>query len=219
MNLGSLGRLLLLALSLIAAPALAQNRGEPGRFDHYVLSLSWSPTYCEAQGDRAEPAQCERARPFAFVVHGLWPQYARGWPESCQSPAPFVPEATLRSMLDIMPSRRLVLHEWRTHGTCSGLDPVAYFDAVRRAYKEVTIPDAFRQLDDYRTVTPAEVEAAFLKANPGLAPDMISVQCDSRRLSEVRICLNPALGFSSCPEVDRRACRRPRIVMPPTRGG
>ena len=216
---GRLARLLVLALALSSAPALAQQRGEPGKFDHYVLSLSWSPTYCEAQGERAEPAQCSRVRPFAFVVHGLWPQYARGWPESCRSPAPFVPEATLRAMLDIMPSRRLVLHEWRTHGTCAGLDPVAYFDTVRRAYGAVTIPERFRRLDDYRIVSPAEVEDAFLKANPDLAPDMISVQCDGRRLTEVRICLTPALGLASCPEVDRRACRTPRIVMPPTRGG
>ena len=31
-------------------PAIAQDRrqNEPGRFDFYVLALSWSPTYCEA---------------------------------------------------------------------------------------------------------------------------------------------------------------------------
>jgi len=214
---GVAARLLLAALTLWPALASAQEKGEPGRFDHYVLALSWSPSYCEAMGTRAEPAQCATARPFAFVVHGLWPQYERGWPESCQNPAPYVPEPVLRSMLDIMPSRRLVLHEWRKHGTCAGLDATAYFDKVRRAYQAVTIPEAFRRLDDYTMVVPGEVEAAFRAANPGLAADMIAVECDRRRLTEVRICMNRQLGFTSCAEVDRRACRASRVVMPPLR--
>lgn len=208
----------LIALALGGRPVAAQTRGEPGQFDHYVLALSWSPSYCESRGDKADATQCDSARPFAFVVHGLWPQYERGWPESCQSPAPYVPEPVLRDMLDIMPSRGLVLHEWRTHGTCAGVDPSAYFATVRDAYAKVVIPETFRHLDDYRTVAPGEVESAFLAANPGLAADMIAVQCDRRRLTEVRICLTRDLAFAACPEVDRRACRADRIVMPPARG-
>ncbi|MDQ0348345.1 ribonuclease T2 [Ancylobacter vacuolatus] len=209
--------LALAALLLWPAMALAQQKGEPGRFDHYVLALSWSPSYCESMGDRAEPAQCAGTRPFAFVAHGLWPQHKRGWPENCVAPAPFVPEPVLRGMLDIMPSRRLVLHQWRKHGTCDGADAAAYFAKVRRAYERVTIPEGFRRLDDYRMVSPGEVEDAFRAANPGLAPDMIAVACDGRRLTEVRICMDRALGFTPCEEVDRRACRAGRVVMPPLR--
>ncbi|TCK28901.1 ribonuclease T2 [Ancylobacter aquaticus] len=217
MRLARAAGLALAALLLWPALAFAQQKGEPGRFDHYVLALSWSPSYCEAMGARAEPAQCARARPFAFVVHGLWPQYGRGWPESCVTPAPFVPEPVLRAVLDIMPSRRLVLHQWRKHGTCEGSDSAAYFATVRRAYERVTIPEAFRRIDDYRMVSPGEVEAAFRAANPGLASDMIAVACDSRRLTEVRICLNRSLDFTPCEEVNRRACRASRVVMPPLR--
>ncbi|WP_371346905.1 ribonuclease T [Ancylobacter sp. IITR112] len=209
--------LALAALLLSPLSAAAQSKGEPGRFDHYVLALSWSPSYCEAMGARAEPTQCATARPFAFVVHGLWPQYERGWPESCVSPAPFLPEPLLRSMLDIMPSRRLVLHEWRKHGTCDGADSAGYFATLRRAYERVKIPDEFHRLDAYRMVSPGEVEAAFRAANPGLAPDMIAVACDGRRLTEVRLCLSRTLDFTPCPEVDRRACRAERVVMPPQR--
>ncbi|MFT0862250.1 ribonuclease T2 family protein [Ancylobacter sp. G4_0304] len=202
-----------------APPASARSTDTPGRFDHYVLTLSWSPTYCETEGPRAEPSQCRRERPFAFVVHGLWPQFERGWPEYCQDPAPFVPEPVVRSMLELMPSRRLVLHQWRKHGTCSGLDATAYFDQVRRARAAVTIPEPFRRINDYRMVSPGEVEAAFRAANPGLEADMISVACDGRRLTEVKICLDRSLAFTPCEEVDRRACRTQRIVMPPMRGG
>lgn len=208
----------LLAL-LPAGPALAQQGGTPGAFDFYVLSLSWSPTYCEDKGaGAAREPQCSVERPYAFVVHGLWPQYERGFPRSCQTPAPYVPNPLVRSMLDVMPSRGLVIHEWKTHGTCSGLSAQSYFGQVRAARDKVAVPDEFKRLHFYRTVSPADVEKAFLAANPGLTPDMMAVECDSRRLKEVRICLSRDLDFRACPDVDRRACRLDRMVMPPVRG-
>jgi ribonuclease T2 len=33
----------------------------------------------------------------------------------------------------------------------------------------------------------------------------------------VRICLTRDLKFQECPEIDRRACRRDKVVMPPVR--
>ena len=220
MNLRRLARLGFAALALLGlslGTAVAREKDVPGQFDYYLLALSWSPTHCEVEGKNAEPSQC--SRPFAFVVHGLWPQYERGWPQDCQNPAPFVPEQTVRGMLELMPSRRLVIHEWRKHGTCSGLGPNGYFDAVREARKAVVIPDRFTRIDEYTMVSPNEVEAAFRAANPGLQSDMISVGCDSRRLTEVKICMDKQFGFKRCEEVDRRACKVPRIVMPPMRGG
>jgi ribonuclease T2 len=122
-------------------------------------------------------------------------------------------------MLDLMPSPRLVFHGWDKHGTCAGLSARAYFDNVRKARAVVKIPPEFLELKEHRTVTPDEVEDAFVKANPGLTRASISVTCDSRRLSEVRVCLSRELGFRECAEVDRRACRRDKLVMPPVRGG
>ena len=78
MSLRFVGVVLMGALGLLAGTALAQDPGhdEPGQFDFYVLSLSWSPSYCaaahERDGARVPGGQCG-ARPFAFVVHGLWP--------------------------------------------------------------------------------------------------------------------------------------------------
>jgi ribonuclease T2 len=123
-----------LVVVLAAGATSAQDRGEPGKFDFYVLSLSWSPSFCEAEaGKRGTEEQCRRGRPFAFVVHGLWPQHERGFPRACVRPAPWVPEPLIRNSLDLMPARALILHEWREHGTCSGLAPQAYFEAVRSA--------------------------------------------------------------------------------------
>ncbi|MBS3650607.1 ribonuclease T2 [Pseudaminobacter sp. 19-2017] len=187
-------------------------------FDFYVLSLSWSPSYCEAKGEDANRQQCLDGRPYAFVVHGLWPQFERGYPENCDGDRE-VDRETLRSLYDIMPSAGLIRHEWRKHGTCSGLSQEEYFRVLRQARERVVIPPEFRRLEDYQVVAPGAAEASFLKANPGLEPEDMAVTCDKRFLSEVRICMTKQLEFRACPEVDRRACRADKVVMPPVRGG
>ncbi len=212
---------LAVAVAGVCGTAQAQDRrqNQPGQFDFYVLSLSWSPSFCEAAGERGTPPQQQcAARPYSFVVHGLWPQYEKGFPEFCQQPAPRLDRNIVSSMLDLMPAPRLIFNEWDKHGTCSGLSPNAYFETVRRARAAVKIPDAYIEPKALLTVTPDEVEEAFVAANPGLARDAIAVTCDSRRLSEVRICLGKDLRFRACPEIDARACRRDKIVMPPVRG-
>jgi ribonuclease T2 len=222
-----------IVLSLTIWPAAAQDSGqpeirqqetrrpEPGRFDFYVLALSWSPSFCAASNERSGRApqpQCG-ARPYSFVVHGLWPQYERGFPRDCQVPAPRLNRDIVTSMLDLMPSPRLVYSQWDRHGTCSGLDANAYFDAVRKARATMKIPAQYQDVKAPLTVTPDEVEAAFVAANPGLTRSAIAVTCDRTRLSEVRVCLTKEFGFRDCAEIDRQACRSERLVMPPERGG
>lgn len=208
---------------IVAGETVAQVRqyGRAGQFDFYVLSLSWSPSYCEAAedrtGGRTRDRQCS-GRPFAFVVHGFWPQYERGFPSDCQVPAPRLARAIVDDMLDIMPSPRLVFHEWDRHGTCSGLSAKTYFALVRSAWNAVKIPPDFVQVDQPISVTPSQVAGAFLKANSQLARDAINVSCDGRRLTEVRICLTKELGFRSCSEMARFSCRRDKVVMPAVRG-
>jgi ribonuclease T2 len=197
-----------------------QQRNQPGQFDFYVLSLSWSPSFCKETEERGRQSneQC-RGRPYSFVVHGLWPQHERGFPRDCQVPSPRLNRETMTSMLDLMPAPRLVYHEWDQHGTCSGLQAQAYFDLVRKAREAVKIPEAYAAPAATLTVTPDEVEEAFVKTNPGLSRAAIAVTCGSTRLSEVRICMSKDLKFRECDEIDRRACRRDKLLMPPVRGG
>jgi ribonuclease T2 len=214
--------LVILALTVRGAPAQDARQNQAGKFDFYVLTLSWSPSFCEAAAERAggqtttQREQCGD-RPFSFVVHGLWPQYERGFPEYCEVPAPRLNRNIVSSMLDLMPSPRLIFHEWDRHGTCSGLSARAYFDNVRRARAVVKIPDVYLNVQSHLTVTPDDVEEAFVKANPGLTRTGIAVACDSRRLNEVRVCLTREFRFRDCEESERRACRRDKLVMPPVR--
>src|SRR3981189_3091017 len=217
----SLGLLAIAGLS--AASAQDRRQSAPGEFDFYVLSLSWSPSFCEAASERgrsrrSQDAQCG-GRPFSFVVHGLWPQYERGFPDYCQRPAPRLERNIMTSMLDLMPAPGLIFSEWDKHGTCSGLSPRGYFEPIRKGGGGVKFPADFLELSAPRTVAPAEIEDAFIKANPGLSNSAIAVTCNKARLSEVRICMSKDLQFRSCEETDRRACRRDAAVRRPIRAG
>ncbi|NEW99244.1 ribonuclease T2 [Rhodopseudomonas sp. BR0G17] len=206
-----------------AAEAQDRRQNAPGAFDFYVLALSWSPSYCEQASERglsgrSQQLQCG-GRPFAFVVHGLWPQYERGFPEYCERPAPRLDRRIVDSMLDLMPAPGLIYNEWDKHGTCAGLSQRSYFEQIRKARAAVRIPPDFIDAKEPRTVTADEVEAAFIKVNPGLSNSAIAVMCDRKRLSEVRICMSKDLQFRACEEIDRRACRRDQLEVPPLRGG
>ena len=222
--IGIVTRAVITAAVLLAAspPASAQDQGTPGQFDFYVLSLSWSPSFCaeaaERHGGQASGMQCG-ARPYSFVVHGLWPQYEKGFPEYCQQPSPRLYRGIVSSMLDLMPAPHLIYNEWDKHGTCSGLSPSAYFNAIRKARAAITIPPDYVSLQQPLTVAPGAVQDAFIKANSGLTANGIAVDCDKKRLTEIRICLSKDLKFHDCPEVTKRACRRDQVIMPPVRGG
>jgi ribonuclease T2 len=220
--------LALLALGLAAGGTAVAQRSEAGVFDYYVLALSWSPTYCADGGDERRDPQCNppgSGRPYAFVLHGLWPQHERGWPQDCSSAdGSWVPGPVAERMLDIMPSKRLIFYEYRKHGTCSGLGVDAYFGLARQLFEKVKIPLRFaRVTDDRMTVGVAELAGDFLAANPGLKPDMLVVQCGGagNRLKEVRICFTKAGEFRACGrnEDQRRLCSAERMYVPPVRLG
>jgi ribonuclease T2 len=212
---------------LMALPASSQSRrfgpsnggDRAGDFDYYVMALSWSPTYCADAGDRDSGQQCTGSRPYAFVLHGLWPQYNRGWPQFCETRGrAWVPERTIGDMLDIMPSRRLIINEYKKHGTCSGLSADGYFDLARKAFSGIRIPPRYQRPQDTLRVSPGEVVGDFIKANPDLKPEMIAVTCD-RRLRELRICFTRDLKLRACGGNESRGklCSRDEVIMPPVR--
>ncbi|HWD13730.1 ribonuclease T [Pseudochrobactrum sp. sp1633] len=208
------------------APVKPQNTPAPSvpsanaNFDFYVLSLSWSPSYCADNGNRANARQqCGTGRSYGFIVHGLWPQYDRGFPESCdhRQANDLVPRDLVSELSDIMPSAGLMRHEWRKHGTCAGISQRDYFSTVQNAYQAVTVPPALRNVTSPRTVDPQLIEKAFIAANPGLPADAIAVTCNRRRIQEVRICMDKGLKFRSCGEVDRNSCRSRSVTLLPNR--
>jgi ribonuclease T2 len=143
-------------------PSTAQ-RNTPGQFDYYALVLSWSPAFC-ADGTHSDSPQCDGSsgRPFSFVLHGLWPQYQKGWPQNCQTgQRPYVPEPLINQMLDVMPAKKLIIHEYAKHGTCSGLSPEDYFALSRRLFTSIQIPQRFQNPAEPQTISPDQLLGEF----------------------------------------------------------
>ena len=189
----------------------------PGQFDFYVLSLSWSPGFCATGGDDKGRDQCKSGSNIGFTVHGLWPQYDRGFPSDCngqRAPSRIALEATD----GVYPDQGLARYEWRKHGTCSGLSAMEYFTAVRRARDAVVIPSRFKDPHQGQTLSPTDVDRAFTDANSRLRPGMLAAVCQRGTLDEVRICFSKDLrDFRACPEVVREECHAQSVQVPAVR--
>lgn len=215
---GSLLAIMLLAGIAGNAPARHRHYSDstPGQFDFYLLSLSWSPAYCEQSPGAAE---CGGPRRYGFIVHGLWPQNERGWPQNCGG-AP-LPDEVAQGMLDLMPARGLIYHEWSAHGTCSGLAPADFFALVRRARAAVVIPPSLSGAATAVVEAPAAITAAFLDANPRLPSNSVVATCSRQgdpRLREVHVCFDRDLNPRACSADSlREACRSASVIVPPIR--
>ncbi len=204
-------------------PAPAQTN-VPGQFDYYALVLSWSPTHCSTERSNFDDQQCNRGdgKRYSFVLHGLWPQYEKGYPSDCRiSRRPYVPQPLIDKMLDIMPASGLIIHEYKKHGTCSGLDPQAYFGEARKLFQTVKIPERYKNPFEAQFVSPGEIAAEFAKANPGLKPGAIAVACGGagNRLKEIHFCFGKDGQSRACGsnENPRRMCSADRMYVPPVR--
>lgn len=212
-----LHRLALIAALLSPANPASAEGERAGDFDYYVLSLSWSATWCSLTGDDRNDPQCDAGRGFDFTLHGLWPNYEDGFPSSCRTGQPDPTRAETAAMADIMGGAGLAFYEWKKHGRCSGLAPRDYFAASRRAYDSVTIPPVLRGLSKRITLPASVVEDAFAEANPQLSRDGITVTCDGGMIEEVRICLTRDLEPRDCASDTRRDCKLTNAVLVPVR--
>ena len=215
--------LMCLALCLAVGAAAARHHGHrrngegapavTGQFDYFLLSLSWSPSYCLIhQEDRA---QCSRG--FGFVLHGLWPQNADGsYPENC-TPDAALPAAAVARGQTLFPSPKLMQHEWARHGSCSGMSALNYFNSADRALAVVKIPSAFEAPRVGRAMRAAQIVAAFRAANPALQANGVVVACNRDELAEVRVCMDKELVLSVCGRGVRNNCPDVPLRIPAVR--
>jgi ribonuclease T2 len=184
----------------------AETDTAPGVFDFYLLTLSWSPEFCVTH-----PGAAECASHPAFVLHGLWPQNNDGtYPEDCSNaPGPANPG----QYSDIYPDAGLLAHEWKTHGTCSGLAADAYFQLERRAVHSVVVPKQLATLQGQIQLTPAQIVAEFTQANPATSASEYAISCGNNRLTAVEVCFTKNLQAVSCSSV--KTCRANVVKVTP----
>jgi ribonuclease T2 len=207
-----------LVLVLIWLAGAASAEGErAGVFDYYVLSLSWTPSWCALEGDDRGSPQCDAGQGYGFTLHGLWPQYDEGWPSFCPTSERPPSRAMTGEMVDIMGSSGLAWHQWRKHGTCTGLSAEDYYRLSRLAYERVARPELLRRLDREVRLPAEVIEEAFLEENPAFADEMMTVTCRAGRVHEVRLCLTRELEPRDCGRDVARDCTLSEAIFPPMR--
>lgn len=182
--------LMIWILSALPVWAVWAGDDKAGAFDCYVLSLSWSPNWCALQGDAQGSEQCEPRHDHGWILHGLWPQFHHGFPSYCQTTEPPPSRGMTGDMADIMGTSGLAWHQWKKHGTCSGLSAADYFALSRHAYEQVMRPPVLRKLDRTVKLPASVVEDAFLKVNPDWHADMLTITCKDGHIQEARLCLS-----------------------------
>jgi ribonuclease T2 len=206
-----------IVLLLLSAGMASADGERAGEFDYYVLSLSWSPTWCALEGDRRGSPQCSDEAGFGWVLHGLWPQNETGWPSYCRSDVRNPSRSETAAMADIMGSAGSAWHQWNKHGRCSGLSSVDYFALARNAYDSVVRPGVFRKVSETLRLPASVVEDAFLDTNPGLEADRITITCKAGRIQEARICLTKDLTPRDCGADVVRDCTMKDAIFDPIR--
>ena len=206
----------LLIWVLTALPALAQE-DKTGQFDYYVMALSWSPNWCEIEGEAKGSDQCDARHDHGWILHGLWPQYHRGFPSYCRTSERAPSRGQTNAMADIMGTGGLAWYQWKKHGVCSGLSSAEYYELSREAYASVQRPEVFRKLTKDIKLPASVVEDAWLKANPQLEADGITITCRQGHIQEVRVCLSRDLEPVPCGQDVVRDCRIKDAVFTPVR--
>ena len=195
--------------------------GKPGLFDFYVLALSWSPDYCATSAGVSDPQQCSVGRKLGFVLHGLWPQYDRGYPSECS--AVKLPADVKARFPALYPSPALYDHEWQKHGTCTGLTPQEYLALSQQIKDSVVIPAAYRTPEQPLRVTTAQLKWDFTSTNPGLRDGSLATMCSGsgRYLQELYVCFfsdgKPATCSTEIHTDAAKSCGRADFLVRNTR--
>lgn len=209
---------LLLSVLLISFASVASAKGErAGDFDYYVLALSWSPNWCTREGDAKNSPQCDAGKEHGWILHGLWPQYHQGWPSYCPTAERAPSRQMTNGMADIMGTSGLAWHQWNKHGTCTGLSAVDYFETSREAYESISRPQVFRRIEERISLPANLIEQAFIKENPTIEPDGLTVTCKSGFIQEARICLSKELSPVPCGRDVIRDCNLQDALFDPLR--
>ena len=170
----------------------------------YTLAMSWSPEFCRPRRDAPSHAvQCsgDNGR-FGLVVHGLWPQGARGsWPQWCSTNGRLTPRI-VRENTCMMPSSRLIARQWAKHGSCMTRRPETYFGVTRILWESLRIPD-YDRISREEDLTAGRIRQAFADANPGINANAVGIRLNARGwLEEIRLCYNARFRPTRCD--DRR---------------
>jgi ribonuclease T2 len=226
-----------IALALVVA--LLSACDESPAVTHYVLALSWQPTFCERNRDKPECRALDDGDYAAhhLSLHGLWPSGAvdkgpsycgvsgatanldmpQQW---CALPEPALTDSTRDDLRNIMPGVQSCLdrHEWIKHGTCSGLPAETYFAETVRltAAVQATPLGALLSAEAGQRVDRRRFFDAFEESfGPGTTR-ALSLVCREGDLLEIRIALKLSAMFGGLDRDDLYLDGQPAGSCPAT---
>jgi len=196
-----------------------------GRFDYYVLALSWQPGFCETKPQKPECISQTRDRFDAthFSLHGLWPNVRgdnthgydycgvskdiykkdkkRKW---CRLPKLELSDSIIRELQVYMPGFGTCLqrHEWYKHGACTGLTANEYFKLSLSLVRELSESSFNRFISESvgSYLQRNSILRAFDDAFGQGASSFLELKCKSvkgeKLLTEIRIYLRKDLDTS-----------------------
>lgn len=223
-----------LATAVAASASAADGSGQPlikptpkpGAYDYLTLSMAWSPSFCSSSSGHSDREQCGGTAKYGFIAHGLWPMFPRGsgsTSHGCSMDNSTLTDKSVDKVQGVMPSRKLINHEWEKHGTCFGGDATNYFGKVRTAWDKVKIPQRFKSPSQDSKANADQIRKAFVEANPAMPGNAMAVICNRPRskaataekplvLKEVRVCLDKSLNFMACGAQVKDRCAGDAIV-------
>lgn len=168
----------------------------------YTLALSWSPEFCKPR--KRQPAharQCSgQAGLFGLVVHGLWPESGRSWPQWCNAAREPLPREVATNMC-LTPSAALLARQWAKHGACMTKRPATYFKVTRILWQGLRLPDLDR-VSREKDLTAGTIRTRFTDANPDWPREAVGVHLNARGwLEELHLCYDKRFMPAAC---DRR---------------
>jgi ribonuclease T2 len=127
----------------------------------YTLALSWSPEFCRTRAAApAHAVQCSGQNgSFGLIVHGLWPDSVKGWPQWCEAKRALTP-AEVRGSLCLMPSARLVARQWAKHGSCMVKRPASYLKVIAILRSGLRFPE-YDRIAREKGLTAGRIRAAY----------------------------------------------------------
>ncbi len=175
---------------------------------HYLLALSWEPSFCETHGHKPECKTLTSKRYDAthLSLHGLWPQPKNnaycGVSDKNKTidrrkkwhllPKLNLTTETIKQLKVTMPGyfSNLQRHEWIKHGTCYGTPANQYYRDSIALTQLVNNSPVATLLQQYsgKILTTAKIKAAFDIAFGKGSGEKVAVKCDRKgRLAELWI--------------------------------
>lgn len=165
----------------------------------YTLALSWSPEFCKPRrGQPRHARQCSgQAGLFGLVVHGLWPESGRSWPQWCPSRRQ-LQSRDLAANTCLSPSAALLARQWAKHGSCMARKPATYFRVTRILWDGLRLPD-YDRVSREDGLTAGTIRTRFVDANRGWPREAVGVKLNARGwLEELRLCYDKRFMPARC---------------------